>query len=507
MQYIIGVDIGTSGTKAVALAFSGEVLADAQISYTALLPQPGYHELDPEILFEAVIKTIKEVSDKTGDGAELSGISFSTAMHSLIVMDKNDLPLTNAITWADSRSKEQAIRIKNSAVGDNIYANTGTPIHSMSPLCKISWFREKNPLVFNKAFKFIGIKEFIWFRFFGKYIIDYSIASATGLFDIYRFNWFEEALALVGISADKLSDPKPTVYMEWAIRGDYGAAMGISKKIPFIIGGSDGCLANLGSNAILAGDASLTIGTSGALRMISEKPKHDPKQRIFNYILTENRYVSGGAVNNGAVILQWFVENFMKPADGTGPSFAERIAGAGLIPAGSDGLLFLPYLLGERAPIWDEDARGVFFGIHPKHTVVHFLRAVMEGISFSLYQVGLSLEETIGPIKDIYVSGGFIQSPCWLQLIADLFNKKVFVTNAADASAIGAAMLGFFATGVTDKIEGLQKMVKITRVIQPDTDQNQVYKKYYPLFSSLYDAVRGEFTSLNILRTETNLSG
>jgi gluconokinase len=507
MQYIIGVDIGTSGTKAIALTLSGEVLADAQIAYTALFPEPGYHELDPEILLNAVIKTISEVSLKTGSGAKLSGISFSSAMHSLILMNKDDQPLTNAITWADTRSKEQAKKIKNTVEGDNIYANTGTPIHSMSPLCKICWFREKEPLLFSKAAKFIGIKEFMWFRFFGKYIIDYSIASATGLFDIYGFKWFPEAVGLAGISAEKLSDPKPTVYMEWGIKGNYKTAMGISGDIPFIIGGSDGCLANLGSNAILAGDASLTIGTSGALRMISEKPKHDTRQRIFNYILTENRYVSGGAVNNGAVILQWFVENFMQFKDDPGFSFSDKIAEAELIPAGSDGLLFLPYLLGERAPIWDEDARGVFFGINPKHTRAHFLRAVMEGITYSLYQVGLSLEETIGPIRDIYASGGFIQSACWLQLVADLFNKKVFVTNAADASAIGAAMLGFFATGVLDNIDGLQKMVRITTVIQPDPQRYRVYQSYYPLFASLYDAVRSEFSRLNMISTETNLTG
>ena len=507
MKYIIGVDIGTSGAKAVAFTASGEVLADALVSYQPLPTEPGFHELDPEVLFQAVLDVIRTALSGTRSREGLSGICFSAAMHSLIAVDKNGIPLTHVITWADTRSKEQAIRLKNTPEGDRIYEKTGTPIHSMSPLCKIAWIREKQPVVFAKTGKFIGIKEFIWNRFFGKYLIDYSIASATGLFDIYRMDWFEEALVFAGITAEKLSRPRPTVYSESGIDMKYRIALGLSGEIPFIIGGSDGCLANLGTNAVLPGDVSLTIGTSGALRMISSTPKNDPEQRIFNYILTENHYVSGGAVNNGGVILQWYIKHFMDPSEEPGVSFSNRIEEAAAVPAGAEGLFFLPYLLGERAPIWNEDARGVFFGIHPKHNQRHFLRAVLEGISYSLFQVGHSLEETIGPIGDIYASGGFTQSECWLQLIADLFNKKVYLTSATDASAIGAAMLGFYARGIVEKMEDLQKIIEIKRVILPDPARSRLYRQYYPLFVSLYASLRESFSQLNRLLEETNPIG
>ena len=504
MKYFIGVDIGTSGTKAIAFSITGKVIADAHISYSPLITKPGFHELDPETLLQAVTTSLIKVLQKIKSTEGLAGVSFSCAMHSLIVMDKNDLPLTNAITWADTRSKNIAAKIKNTSAGNSIYKNTGTPIHSMSPLCKIIWLKENEPEIFANAKKFIGIKEYIWFHFFGKYEIDYSLASATGLFDINNFIWFDESLEMANINATHLSIPKPATYFETVINKKIQTQFNLTDHIPFVIGASDGCLANLGSNAVMQGDASLTIGTSGALRMISAKPKHDEKQCIFNYILTENLYVSGGAVNNGAVVLQWFVENFINKNSATKKNFSEIIEETKTISAGADGLLFLPYLLGERAPIWNEDARGVFFGINAKHTEQHFTRAVMEGISFSLLQVCASLEETIGGINNIYVSGGFTQSACWLQLIADMFNKKILITNNADASAIGAAFIGFLATGLIKDLDEVKKIIVINKTFEPDINQHKIYQKYFPIFISLYEKLKGEFAQLSILQSQIN---
>ena len=169
------------------------------------------------------------------------------------------------------------------------------------------------------------------------------------------------------------------------------------------------------------------------------------KERIFNYILTEGLYVSGGAINNGGIAVKWYVDNFM-PKNGTSPKdFSSMVEETEKINPGSEGLIFLPYLLGERAPVWNADAKGVFFGIYSGHTAQHFLRSVIEGISFSLYQIALTLEEIITPVKKIYASGGFIHSSIWLQMIADIFNKEVCVTNSADASAVGAAIMGLYA--------------------------------------------------------------
>lgn len=491
IQYILGIDIGTSGTKAVAFTSGGQVLHTAYQPYEAISSGAGEHELDPAWLVEATIKTIKEIIDQAGSEG-LLGLSFSCAMHSLIAVDAGGSPLTRAITWADLRSRTYAAKLRGTVRGKNIYEHTGTPIHPMSPLCKLMWLHDQKPEVIAKAHKFISIKEYIWFLFFGKYQVDYSIASATGLFDIYTLQWYEEALSAAGISPDHLSEPVPPTHIEKAIRPQYQAEMGLPDGIPFIIGGNDGCLANLGSNAVHPGEMALTIGTSGAVRMISSKPRHDSKERIFNYILTERLYVSGGPINNGGSAVKWWIDHFMEGA-ASEKDFSALIKAAGDLAHGSEGLICLPYLQGERAPVWDADAKGVFFGIHNGHGPAHFLRAIIEGVSFSLYQITLSLEETIGPVEKIYASGGFIQSEAWLQMLADIFDKNVYVTQAADASATGAAIIGFYALGIIDSLEKVKNMISIDQTYYPVKDRHSAYMKNFAVFAGLYDRLKDEF--------------
>jgi gluconokinase len=492
MRYIIGIDIGTSGTKAIAYASGGQVLSSAYQSYSAISLHPGEHELDPDVLLEAVVKTVNQVLQKQESSSRVCGLSFSCAMHSLIAVDKSGTALTRAMTWADLRSKEFAARLKNTENGRNIYEHTGTPIHPMSPLCKIMWLKEKEPKIFQHTEKFISIKEYIWFRFFGKFQVDYSIASATGLFDIYSLKWYEQALLTAGITKNHLSEPVPPIHIERLPERNFQDKLGISGEIPFVIGANDGCLANLGSRAVHPGEMALTIGTSGAARMISTKPRHDPQGRIFNYILTEQLYVSGGPINNGGVAVKWWIENFIEKTGSFSDNLDAYLTGVSSIPPGSDGLIFLPYLLGERAPIWDADAKAVFFGIRSNHGSQHFLRSVIEGISFSLYQIGLSLEETIGRIKKIYASGGFIQSAIWLQLIADVFNREVSVTSEADASAMGAAIMGWHALGEIDNLQEPLDKTGLLQTYYPDENNHKIYMKNFSIFARLYDKLKDE---------------
>lgn len=494
MKYIIGVDIGTSGTKAIAFNISGTVIFSAHIAYNSIVPNPGENEIDANILLDATVKTIRRVIKNT-DANECLGIAFSSAMHSIMAIDKDAKPLTNIITWADLRSKEYSEKIRDTQRGETIYERTGTPVHPMTPLCKLMWMKDHQPDIFSAAYKFISIKEFIWFHFFGKFQVDYSIASGTGLFDIRSFNWYKDALEVAGIRENNLSTPVSTLHIETELVKKYQKKMGLPLSIPFVIGASDGVLANLGSGAISAGELALTIGTSGAVRMASAQPKHDPKKRIFNYILTEQLYISGGPVNNGGNTIKWYVDNFMRKPTSRKKDFSTYVKEAASVPVGAGGLIFLPYLFGERAPIWDANAKAVFFGIQPNHDALHFLRAVMEGISLSLYQIGLSLEQTIGPAKKIYASGGFIQSSLWLQMIADIFNKEVLVMNVADASAIGAAMVGLLALGIIKDLAETKTMIKIQQTYVPDPSIHDSYMKNFPLFEKLYEKLKPEFES------------
>src|SRR5258708_23337335 len=423
MSYIIGIDIGTTNTKAVAFTDEGEVLATAGESYSAISDSDGRHELDPARLLEAFVSVLKEVAGKTAHRKGLAGISLSCAMHSLIVVDKEGVPLTNAITWADLRSQPYAAALKSSEAGKRIYRQTGTPIHPMSPLSKLLWLKDKEPVIFQQAAKFISIKEYLWWRLFGKYQVDYSIVSATGLFDIYAFTWYGESLEKAGITADHLSVPVPCTHRESSLMPAFSLLLRLPDALPFILGSSDGCLANLGSRALLPGETTLTIGTSGAGRLTAAASEFESRARTFNLYVTEELFISGGATNNGGGGVQWLIEQFLVKKWAGSKELSDWVATADTVAPGSEGLIFLPYLQGERAPIWNADAKGVFFGIRSSHEQRHVMRALLEGISYSLFQVGTSLEETIGAIQHIYASGGFTHSQAWLQMVPDTFSN------------------------------------------------------------------------------------
>jgi len=486
MHYIIGIDIGTTNTKAVAFTDEGAVLDSAGASYPIFSEVEGQHELDPDKLLKAVVTTLGEVRKRTASWPGLAGISFSCAMHSLILVDAAGKPLTRAITWADQRPASFAKALKDSAAGRRIYRQTGTPVHAMSPLCKLLWLKETEPDLFSKAARFISIKEYIWWSLFGEYKVDHSIASATGLLDIRSFDWYAESLEVAGIHAGQLSDLEPCTYSSTALLSEF-RSLGLPRGLPFVIGGSDGCLANLGSSAVEPGETALTIGTSGAIRMTAPAPEYDVRERIFSYILTDRHYVCGGPINNGGNVIQWYTKGVLGKKDEDIGSLEKE---ADTVPAGCEGLVFLPYLRGERAPVWDANAKGVFFGLRSIHEQRHFTRAILEGISYSLYQVGASLEETLGPIRQIYASGGFTGSKTWLQLIADVFMKKVYVTGTADASAIGAAMMGFYALGIISDLEATARLVKVVETYEPDAGRHAVYQKNFGVFTELYNRLK-----------------
>jgi gluconokinase len=236
--------------------------------------------------------------------------------------------------------------------------------------------------------------------------------------------------------------------------------------------------------------------------MTVTRPEDDPLARVFNYIISDGYYICGGATNNGGNVLQWYIDRIMGggAAIGGGRVTGEkggdeddlhrRIAEADQVAPGCEGLIFLPYLQGERAPVWDADAKGVFFGARSLHDYRHFLRACLEGVNYSLYQIGVSLAETVGPIEHIYASGGFTRSAAWLQMVADIFGKKVHVTGLADASAIGAAMTGMYACGLISDLGAAASLVTVVQTYEPNTALQSVYQKNYQIFTQLYGRLK-----------------
>ncbi len=467
-SFFTGLDIGTTSTKAVVFDISGKVLTQKSISYEMFHPQPNWSEQNPDEIYEAVNQCLAFLDKRS----LLETLSMSSAMHSIMAVDENGKPLTNLIVWADNRAIEIGNRLKASEEGKEIYHRTGTPIHPFSFLCKILWLKENEPDVFAKAHKFIGIKEYIWHKIFGEYEIDESLASATGMMNIQDLCWDKKALDLVGIGEEKLPKIVPTTFSR------------TTQDKKYFIGAADGPLANLGTGAMGENKLAFTMGTSGAVRICVDEYYTDPQMRTFNYLLTSTQHVVGGATNNGAVVMQWLKEQILQ----TSISTEELIEKAQKIPAGAENLLFLPYILGERAPVWNANAKGVFFGLSINHTQAHLTRAVMEGLILNLYSVGKVLMEKF-PVDEICASGGFAKSNFWLQLVADVFQKKVVITDNVEGSAWGAVLIAMNALNITPKISEQQG----GKVFAPNLRNAKIYFDLHTKMERLYDKLKDEF--------------
>ena len=495
MTYFLGIDIGTTHTKAVILTGDGKPFFESKKGYDLLHPHPGYEEQDADEIFDAVIDVIGQAM-KAASG-NVAAVSFSAAMHSIFPVDADGKPLYHSIIWADTRSKKEADAIASQPDAALICRNTGIPLHPMSPLCKIAWFKNQEPGIFAKAAKFVSIKEYVFSRLFGKYIVDYSVASATGLFNNRDRKWDALALKAAGIDESRLSLPVSTLHAEYELLSVYADLFSIKKSTPFITGSSDGCLANLGSGAVDHGQTALTIGTSGAVRMTVHEFIPVDDATVFTYPLTDDVFVQGGAINNGGIVLKWLAELFLKPDE---IDYEALLSMASSASPGANGLLFLPYLLGERAPIWDADAKGALIGLSLKHKKEHIIRAAMEGICFTLYQILQKLESIHGPVTDIHVSGGFVRSSFWLQLMADTTGKKIKVTDMTDASAIGAAYLGMYATKFIKGLSDTKRFTQVCKIYEPDPAGKKIYAELFTLFNSLYPKLKEDFVVLSRLQ-------
>lgn len=498
---MLGIDIGTTSTKAVLFTEEGEVIQQENIGYPLYTPDISTAEQDPKEIFQAVLKAISNITTDHPQKT-LSFISFSSAMHSLIAMDEHDQPLTPCITWADNRSEAWAHQIKDERNGHEIYKRTGTPIHPMSPLTKITWLVNERPEIASKAKKYIGIKEYIFKQFFDQYVVDYSLASAMGMMNLKTLDWDEEALAIAGVTRTQLSKLVPTTAIFKNCHPDLAKQIGINPLTPFIIGASDGVLSNLGVNAIRKGEIAVTIGTSGAIRTIIDKPQTDEKGRIFCYCLTENHWVIGGPVNNGGMILRWIRDEFasseIETAKRLGIDPYEVLTKiAQRVRPGADGLLFHPYLAGERAPLWNPNVRGSFFGLTLSHKKEHMIRAALEGVIYNLYTVFLALMECMNsPVTRIQATGGFARSEVWRQMMSDIFESEVVVPESYESSCLGACILGLYATGKIDSFEIASDMIGSTFKHTPRDEAVKEYRQLLPIFINLSRALTNEYTQI-----------
>nr|WP_297424618.1 gluconokinase [uncultured Actinotalea sp.] len=492
---VVGVDLGTTSTKAVAFE-DGRVVAAASHGYPLDEPAPGHAVQDPELILAAVRAAVRDVVAEVG-AQRVAGLSFSAAMHSLLGLDADGVPLTTVVTWADTRASTQAERLRAADGGLALHRRTGTPLHPMSPLPKLVWFREEDPELFAAVRTWVGIKEYVLLRLCGPLVVDHSVASATGLLDLAALDWDREALALAGVTPAQLPALVPTTHVLPGLLPAEAVALGLPGATPVVVGAADGPLANLGVGAVLPGVAACSVGTSGALRVVVDRPVVDPRGRVFCYALTPGRWVVGGAINNGGVVLQWAGDAL---APDLGPEAEEALLElAAEVPAGSGGLLMLPYLLSERAPHWSAVPRGAYVGLTRAHGRAHLLRAALEGVALQLAVVLESLRDAGLEVTQIRATGGAMRSPLWRQVLADAFGLRVDLMASEEGSAFGAAVLGMEALELVDSVDVASELLEVGSRVEPDEHDAAVYARLRPLFGDLYHALEPTYERLREL--------
>ncbi len=479
MNYYLGVDIGTSSVKVLAITAEGKTLARFAENLSILTPQEGFQEQNPEVILNAVVIVLKKVMTEIKE--QPRGISFSSAMHGLICVDAEAQLLTNCWLWSDARSVEVAESLRKNGLGDIIFAATGTPIHPMSPLCKIRWLQENQPDIHADTACFFDIKSYLTWRLFGEKVIDFSMASATGLFSGQEMNWDKQALDFCSISEKQFPKLVSTFYKLPALKEEFAKKTGISEQVPFIVSASDGCLANLGAGALYKGVAALTIGTSAAIRTSNDSFSTAKKGNLFTYVLEENNYLIGGASNNGGNVMEWFTKEVAQKK-----SIGNLFDKTAKISAGAEGLTFLPYVFGERAPLWDANARGMYCGVSASHGQIHFAKATIEGILFNLRLILEEIEKTTGQeIEKIIAGGGFFRSKVGTQLTADILGKTVEIRESHDNSAYGAVLQTMKGLGHIKDYKEKSDWWKKGKTFTPNLSQNQIYNSLFTNYQNI----------------------
>jgi gluconokinase len=486
---VLGIDVGTTSTKAVAFTAVGEAVASADAGYELRSPQPGLAEQDPDLVVSAALQATAEAVSAAGRaGHRVVGMAFSAAMHSLIGLDPAGQPVTPLVTWADRRAVDQARRLRAGPRGLALHRRTGTPVHPMAPVVKLRWYAEEQPDVVARVRHWVGIKEYLLRRLTGELVVDHGIASATGMFNLLDRDWDAEALTYAGIRRELLPELVPGA----AVLKLRPAGLGLPAGTPLVLGGADGPLANLGVGAIRPGAVACSIGTSGALRVAADQPRVDSRGRVFCYVLAPDRWVVGGAVNNGGNVLEWLGDAIAPGADAQA-----LLEEASLAEAGSGGLLFLPYLLGERAPHWSGEERGVYLGLTREHRRHHLLRAALEGVCLQLALVLASLSEAGVDAHEIRATGGFSRSPLWRRILAGAFGRPVGFASSPEGSSLGAALVGMTALGMLDGLDRAADLVRVTDVQQPDVADAEIYARLLPVFDGVFEGLAPAFAELN----------
>lgn len=490
---VLGVDVGSSAVKVVAVDAAGRVRRVAERECPLRTSGPDRAEHDPAEVLAAAIAAISDCAQ----GVHVAALAFSAALHTLLGLDAAGQPRTPSLSWADTRATAAAARLRESVPW--LHQETGTPLHPMSPLAKLVHLREHDPELHADIARWSALKDHLLHHLTGRLVTDHSSASGSGLLRLATLDWHDGALQLAGVTAAQLPDlVEPLEVLSLSAAG--AAATGLPAGLPVIAGAGDGPLANLGVGAVSPGEAAVSLGTSGALRVVRDAPAVDPDARTFCYLLAEGLWVLGGAVSNAGVVVDWAAEAFSEP-DGPG-DVAALLAEAETVPPGAGALLALPVLLGERAPYWDPVPRGALLGLRREHGRAEVVRALVEGVCLRLALVRDAVQTAGGEVASVLATGGSLRSPVWASSLGAALGMPVHRAEAQGGSGLGAALLGWCALGELRSLPAAAELLPVGERVEPDPLAVQRLAALRPLADAAHRALAETSTALAGLAAE-----
>lgn len=497
MNYLLGVDIGTSGAKALLCDTHGTVLATATAPYPLSTPKPLWSEQEPADWWQGVCAAIQSVLQTSGvAGAEVAGLGLTGQMHGAVFLDQENRVIRPALLWNDQRTAAECAEITARVGATALIEMTGNPALTGFQAPKILWLRHHEPEHFARVAQVLLPKDYIRFLLTGVSVTDASDAAGTLLLNLRTRDWSDEILRALDIPREWLprvtEGPEPT----GGLLPDVAASLGLPQGLPVMAGGGDNAAAAVGTGIVRTGVINSSIGTSGVLFAHTDAIAIDPQGRLHTFChAVPGQYHLMAVTLSAGGSFQWF-RNLLRPLH-PDLSYDDLIALAQESPMGAEGLLFLPYLSGERTPHLDPLARGAFVGLTTRHTIGHMARAVMEGVIFSLRD-GLELFKQLGvPLHEVRTTGGGGRSELWRQLQANIYGMDIATLQVEEGPAYGAALLAGVGVGVfADVGDAVERCVVVKEITRPTSDHIDRYQAYYDIYRSLYDALHPQFHRL-----------
>lgn len=489
MDYILAHDLGTSGNKAVLYDAHGQVKASCVASYQTFYPGFGKVEQDSEQWWAAVCIATKDVMRLANVKAkEIAAVSFSGQMQACLPVDSTGMPLMNAIIWADMRAQTQAEEMIHVIGMEEGYRLTGNRISASYTGAKLLWLKENCPEVFAKTYKILQAKDYIIFRLTGRFGTDFSDASGTNLFDIRKKEWSDDILNELELPIAMLPELHASTEIAGRVTREGAVATGLREGTLVVFGGGDGSCAAVGAGAVKPGIAYNAIGTSSWISVVSSTPFMDPEMRTFNFVhLDSSLYTPLGTMQAAGASLRWAKDTIA--GNNIDISYNSMDSMITDVPPCSDGLLFLPYLQGERSPHWDPFLRGAFVGLSVTHSQGHLLRAVEEGVGYNL-KIILDIFSSCMQIEKIIAIGGGAKSKVWIKILSDIYKKHVCLPRfLEEATSIGAAICGGVGIGLYSGFDIASQVNPPVEIVLPDEKQSKLYEQYYPIFVEAFQSL------------------